>query len=209
MSLQRKTVAPIRMTLEEFLAWDDGTDHRYELRDGIVYPLYPAIENGQIVGMNPPAQPHQEISRNILMLWHGKPGRKPPCRAIGAQGIVIDAVKGSYYVPDVAYSCEERGGKGLEQPLAVAEVLSPGTMTVDFTVKLQRYQQVESIQEIWLVASRDRWATVFRKIEGQWIPSVPATGRGKVESGLLERLVDLDEIYAETELALPPDGELA
>lgn len=33
------TVAPQRMTLEEYLAYDDGTDTRYELRDGILVDM--------------------------------------------------------------------------------------------------------------------------------------------------------------------------
>lgn len=40
-----------RMTLEEFLSWDDGTDTRYELIDG--FP----------VAMAPPAEAHRILDR--------------------------------------------------------------------------------------------------------------------------------------------------
>ena len=84
MSFQRKTAEPVRMTLQEFLDYDDGTDHRHELRDGILHPLYPEIRNGVIVGMNPPAVGHQGIARNILVMWHTGTGRPRPCQRPGS-----------------------------------------------------------------------------------------------------------------------------
>ena len=41
-----------RWTVEEFLAWDDGTDRRYEL------------VSGQIVAMAPPSEAHAAIVSN-------------------------------------------------------------------------------------------------------------------------------------------------
>ena len=35
--------APTRMTVEQFLAWDDGTDRRYELIDGIPVAMAPPV----------------------------------------------------------------------------------------------------------------------------------------------------------------------
>ena len=45
-----------RMTLDEFLHWDDGTDTRYELIGG--FP----------VAMAPPARPHGLIGARIMHL---------------------------------------------------------------------------------------------------------------------------------------------
>ena len=36
--------APERMTLAEFLQWDDGTDRRYELLDGLAMMMAPSLE---------------------------------------------------------------------------------------------------------------------------------------------------------------------
>ena len=76
---------------------------------------------------------------------------------------MIDAARGDYYVPDVVFTCESTGKQNLEAPTAVAEVLSPSTMLVDINEKLARYQQVPSVTEIWLVASRERWVAVYRR----------------------------------------------
>jgi len=43
-----------RMTLEEFLRWDDGTDTRYELIDGVP------------VAMAPPAQAHRILAVRLV-----------------------------------------------------------------------------------------------------------------------------------------------
>ena len=41
--------APKRMTLAEFLAWDDGSDRRYQLLDGVLTMMAPATEaHGEI-----------------------------------------------------------------------------------------------------------------------------------------------------------------
>ena len=46
--------APRRMTLTEFLEWDDGTDTRYELLDG------------EVVAMAPPPPAHAIILPNLV-----------------------------------------------------------------------------------------------------------------------------------------------
>ena len=51
-----------RMTLEEFLRWDDGTDTRYELIDGVP------------VAMAPPAVAHRILA---VLEWCVPIGRTP------------------------------------------------------------------------------------------------------------------------------------
>ncbi|HEX6141697.1 MAG TPA: Uma2 family endonuclease, partial [Geminicoccaceae bacterium] len=62
-----------RCTLEEFLAWDDGTDRRYELVDG------------EIVAMAPPAEAHDTIVSNLTIRVGVQ--LKPPCRVVGEAGV--------------------------------------------------------------------------------------------------------------------------
>ncbi|MEO0755425.1 MAG: Uma2 family endonuclease [Cyanobacteria bacterium J06648_16] len=44
------TVAPQRMTLEEYLNYDDGTDTRYELRDGILVNMGAESDINVVIG---------------------------------------------------------------------------------------------------------------------------------------------------------------
>ena len=44
--------APKRMTIAEFLEWDDGTDRRYELLDGVPVMMAPSLEaHGELVAL--------------------------------------------------------------------------------------------------------------------------------------------------------------
>ncbi|MBE9142691.1 Uma2 family endonuclease [Planktothrix mougeotii] len=36
------TKTPVKLTFEEYLTYDDGTDNRYELEDGVLIPMTPA-----------------------------------------------------------------------------------------------------------------------------------------------------------------------
>ena len=62
------------MSLAEFLAWDDGTDRRYELMDGVP------------IAMAPPLADHGEL---VIAIGAELGGRlRRPCRAVGEAGIV-------------------------------------------------------------------------------------------------------------------------
>jgi Uma2 family endonuclease len=56
------------MTVAEFLAWDDGTEKRYELVDG------------RPVAMNPPGGPHRTIAANATALLSVTLRDRLPCR---------------------------------------------------------------------------------------------------------------------------------
>ena len=67
------TPAPRRMSLAEFLEWDDGTDTLYELIDG------------QVLAMAPARDAHGTIVMNLGPAIG--PGLTPPCRIVGNAGI--------------------------------------------------------------------------------------------------------------------------
>ena len=82
------------MTLEEFLRWDDGTDTRYELIDGF------------LVAMAPPAGARRILAvRLVARIDAGLAGRRP-CNAQIEPGVVRPDRADSYYVPDIAVTCE-------------------------------------------------------------------------------------------------------
>ncbi len=85
------TAAPKRMTLAEFLEWDDGTDTRYELVRGHVVAMAPArARHGRIVG---------NLARHLGNHL------KPPCGVYTEAGIVPAERDDSYYKADLAVSC--------------------------------------------------------------------------------------------------------
>lgn len=67
--------APKRMTLAEFLQWDDGTGRRYQLVDGIPVMMAPSLEA------------HGELA--LALGAEIRSRLRPPCRVISEAGIAI------------------------------------------------------------------------------------------------------------------------
>lgn len=100
------------MTLEEFLCWDDGTDTRYELIEG--FP----------VAMAPPAEAHRILAVRLVSRIDAALAGRRPCNAQIEPGVVRPDRADSYYVPDIAVTCEpnELGRQAMVDPILVVEI---------------------------------------------------------------------------------------
>jgi len=105
--------APKRWTVEDFLAWDDGTDRRYEL------------VGGEVIAMAPPAEAHGTIVANLTIRIGTK--LEAPCRVVGEAGIVLPDRDDTYYQADLAvtFTSPEAGRQHVAEPVLIVEVLSP------------------------------------------------------------------------------------
>ena len=99
--------APKRMTLAEFLEWDDGTDRRYELLDGIPVMMAPSLES------------HGEIA--LALGAEIRARLQHPCRVISEAGIAISDRTDTYYVAYLAVTCAPRepGRRMVVEPVLV------------------------------------------------------------------------------------------
>lgn len=173
-----------RMTIEEFLAWDDGTETRYELDHGVP------------VAMNPPLVPHARITTNLGTVMERMLAGRRPCRALVGAGVVVSRTDASFYIPDLVVTCEApTSAPYVTEPRLVVEILSPSTERLDKTVKVPAYGRLPSVQEIWLVSAAQRWVLVWRKVEGSWIAHLPYEADASFPSPVLGGEVRLDEIY--------------
>jgi Uma2 family endonuclease len=145
-----------RMSLAEFLEWDDGTQTRYELVDG--RPL----------AMVPPIEAHGTIVANLAR--HIGNHLKPPCRVVVEAGVVPADRADSWYQPDLVVTCApaERGARAIPEPRLIVEVLSPSTAAHDRGIKLADYRRLASVEQILMVASEDRHVEVWRRTEDGW-----------------------------------------
>lgn len=176
-----------RMTADEFLTWDDGTDQRYELVDG------------QIVAMAPPSDPHGTIVVNAAVETSRLIEGREPCRAIVEAGLRLD--EHNHYKADVAVTCTEpRQAAYVEEPVLIVEVLSASTHRDDVAIKGKRYVELPSVQEMWLIDSRERWVQVWRRQADAWIVTMPLRGSDRFESGVLGDRVGLGALYRNTGL---------
>ena len=139
-------VALQKMTLEEFLAYDDGTDKLYEL------------ENGELIDM--PSE--SEINRRIagfLFIYFSQLGI-PADRLTMKTEVAVSGSRVSVRVPDLLVLSEELATAmdgatrsivlmDMPPPLLVVEVVSPNQAKRDYRYKRTEYA-ARGIAEYWI-----------------------------------------------------------
>ena len=60
----------------------------------------------------------------------------------------------------------------IKAPFLIVEILSPNTERHDRRVKLPVYRQIESVTEILLIATDERYAELYRRAGAQWITDI-------------------------------------
>jgi Uma2 family endonuclease len=150
------------MVLDEFLRWDDGTEMHYELIGG--FP----------VAMAPPAEAHRMLAVRLVTRIDAVLSRRRPCNAQLEAGVIRTDRADTYFEADIAATCagNEAGRQAIKDPFLIVEILSPSTERHDRRVKLPAYRQIETVQEILLLASDDRYAELHRRVGAQWITDI-------------------------------------
>jgi Uma2 family endonuclease len=178
-----------RMTVSEFLTWDDGTETRYELMDGWA------------VAMSPPFEPHGRIAGNAWGEIDRRLECRPPCCALVEGGIWLSDK--DYYVADVVATCAPPSEDGyVAEPFLIVEVVSDSHARTKALGKIQDYIALPSVREIWLIDSRKRWVQQWRRAGADtWIVTLPLSGAVAFESPTLGgEPVALDRLYRNTGL---------
>jgi Uma2 family endonuclease len=177
------TLAPRRMTLAEFLDWDDGSDRRYELVDGYALMMAPASEA------------HGELA--IALGAEIRSRLRPPCRVISEAGIAIRDRADTYYVADLAVTCvpREPGRRMVAEPVLIIEVLSPSTSQVDRWRKVADYRALASVQEILVLSSDERRVELQRRTADGWRVD-DLIGQAMLALGCCASPIPLDTLYA-------------
>ena len=149
-------LAEKRMTVAEFLTWNDGTDTRYELIDG------------RPVAMAPVAPSHSVLVANLTHALKSKLQR--PCYVGSEAGVERPDRDDTFYEADVVVSCTPvaPGMAAIPAPVVLVEVLSPSTVDYDRGRKAYDYRRIPSVQEIVLVASEQRHIVIWRRRSAKW-----------------------------------------
>ena len=144
-------------TLEEFLAFDDGTDTSYQLFEG------------RIVAMNPPLRGQGTLVARLTATVSRQ--LTPPCEVVAEAGIIPVNRRHSWYKADLIVTCTPGSYKDqfIAEPVLVVEVLSPTTSATDFSRKLPDYQQMPSMRDILLVSGMERLVRHWRREGDSWI----------------------------------------
>src|SRR5437868_8001516 len=101
-----------RMTLAEFLRWEDGTDTRWELIDGVP------------VAMAPPAVAHGVLAARLGGRIDATLSSRRPCIVQSEAGIVRPDREDTCYIADLAVTCTplEPGQQLMRDPVLIVEI---------------------------------------------------------------------------------------
>src|SRR4051794_8704741 len=177
--------------INEFLAWDDGTDRRHQLLRGVV------------TMMAPPQTVHGRLVARLAQRLGA--GMRPPCEPISEAGIKPPHRNDTYYQADLAITCEplRRGQVYLAEPVVVVEVLSPSTAATDRLLTLDDYRLIPSVTDIVFVASGEIRIEHWRRTGKVWTVALLGSG-DRLELPDVGASADLDALYADLPLADEP-----
>lgn len=159
---------PGRMTIDEFVEWDDGSGIDYELLYGEPVPRHIRFLDGRPVAQASPSAQHAAIVTNIAGELRNR--LRPPCRGFIEIGIRPLDRDDTFFKADLAVSCMAGFIPGwmLPDPVLVVEVLSPGTAGRDESEKLTEYCKLPSVQAVLLVQTKSPGARLVRRVGDHW-----------------------------------------
>jgi len=179
------------MTLDDYLAYDDGTDTRYEL------------VNGELVEMPAESDLNRRIA-TLLLVYFVSLGIPYYCLGIGTQ-IAVSGARATARQPDLVLLSEEAAialqefTKGLitydmPPPRLVVEVVSPGQSTDrDYRFKRTEYA-ARQIFEYWIVDPIAATITVLHWVNGLYEEQVFTGTAGIFSPELGELALTVDQV---------------
>lgn len=131
-----------QMTVDEFLAWAEGQDGRWELYNGVPYPMAPERTR------------HGEIKfATQTALARGIRDARLPCHML-PDGATVRISERTAHEPDALVYCGAKlpgDAMVVPEPVIVVEVASPSTRRIDASLKLQGYFALPSMRHYLIV----------------------------------------------------------
>ncbi len=173
------------MTLDEFLAWEEKQELRYE------------FSYGEVRLMTGSTQAHDLVRGAIHASLHSQL-KGQPCRA--HIDVKVVCASGNVRYPDVAVNCGPVAMKAtrLDAPTVVVEVLSPSTQAIDYTLKSRDYGSVPSIDTYLIVNPNEPQVDVIRHTDTGFLPVEQYSSlEDAIELPAIGVSLKLSDIYAE------------
>ena len=179
------------MTMEEFLAWEERQEPRWEF-DG----FHP-------VAMTGGTEAHSLIQSNLITALSVRL-RGSPCRVHGSH-LKIKASSSIRY-PDAFVLCGpvQRDSTVAAPPIVVFEIISPSASGTDRILKAREYGETASIQRYVILEQTRQAATVFARDTGLWAGLVVT---GDVDLPMPEIGISLPLAGLYLDIPLPPENE--
>jgi Uma2 family endonuclease len=129
---------------------------------------------GIVVAMAPPMARYGRLALALGGELRAALRSRPPCRAFSEAGIALPDRNDTFYVADIAVTCEPLRAEDrlISNPVLIVEVLSPSTAAADRQIKIPDYRRIPSVQEILLIDSESAFAEVHRRNGDRWINEI-------------------------------------
>jgi len=183
-------------TLDEFLAWEDEQDERYEFLDGLVRMMTGGTED------------HDRLSVNLIALLRNAL-RGGPCSVHASNLKVVSRAGNASMYPELFVRCGPREGKRtwIEDAVVAVEVLSPRTAKDDLTRKRRAYTLLPTVRVV-VYASQDepRLDLVRRQADGGFADEVVEGLGSMLDLPEIGVRLAMAEIYEDTLVARTAAG---
>jgi Uma2 family endonuclease len=172
-----------RLSVEEYLAFDDESEGRWTYFEGEMFDMAGATrEHALIVG-------------NLLASLHAQL-RKKPCEAYTHD--IRVRVGDLYTYPDLVVVCGERLFEGkkrntLVNPTVIVEVLSESTEAFDRGKKAERYRALASLTDLLFVSQTDRHIEHYARGPELW--TLRDVNEGALTIGSIGATLTVDDAY--------------
>ena len=177
------------LSFEDYIAYDDGTENRYELVDG------------ELIAITPPTPQHMLIAKFIEQCLDAEIARLGLdwfCfRAAGVRTGVRKSRLTDVYVltPEQVSGLVNRAAIAQTPPLLAVEVVSPDSITRDYRYKRTEYAALE-IPEYWIVDPLESKVTVLTFNEGLYDETVCVWDQPLVSPTFAELSLTMEQILA-------------
>ena len=186
---------PVQMSVQDFLSWEPGDGHTWQLVDGVPQAMAPASRTHGTL--------QAELARLIGNHLRDQGG---PCTLVVEPG-VVPLVQSSHNlrVADLAVSCWEYEAEeaGLTDPVLIVEFLSPGNQAETWA-NVWAYTTIPSVREIVVVRTVSIGAERLRRgADGAWPREPETAGDGDLVLDSIGLRTSLVELYRGTRLHRP------
>lgn len=176
--------APVTMSKEAFFAWVEGREERYELAGGRVEMMVRITRN------------HSRVVKNLIVALERR--LDPEQFDIDFESFAVH-VGNSVRFPDLVVGPAQEDGKALEAkaPLLIAEVLSPGTLHIDFGDKKREYLGLPTLQAYLILSADEPRVWLWQRADGAFPPEpeIVESAEGKVTLTALDITLPLGELF--------------
>jgi Uma2 family endonuclease len=181
--------APERMSLPDFLAWEEAQPLRHERVGGHVWAM-----TGGTLG-------HNAIALSLVFALRQRLA-DTPCRVF-AMDVRVVTPRGDVMYPDVVVVCGEHldTDKEVSDPLLLVEVLSPSTAESDDSFKRWAYSTIPSLKHYVLIAQNRAEAEVSTADGETWRSVILRDAAASLRLDALGLEIPLAEVFAGIDLA--------